>query len=61
MFRMHSSLHKLNIGSGALPDLMLDLGILKIILVGVFFLFPIWGSNSAGPYPHPFPNPAGQS
>ena len=36
------------IGSGALPGLMLDLGLLKC-------------SSLVGPYPNTFPNPAGQS
>ena len=50
-------------GSGALPGLMLDLGLLKVSLGGGFFLFlaPAGGSILAGPYPHPYPNPAGQS
>ena len=49
-------------GSGALFGLMLDLGLFKIIRGGVF---PISsssrGSKSTGPYPNPFPIPAGQS
>ncbi len=49
--------------SGSLPCLMLDLGLLKISLGGVFFLFidPADGSNHVGHYPYPFPNPSGQS
>ena len=45
-----------NKGSGALPGLMLDLGLLKIIRGGVFFAF-----LATGPYPDHFPNPSGQS
>ncbi len=37
------------LGSGALPDKMLDLG----LCTGDY--------NPAGPYPNPFPNPEGQS
>ena len=37
-------------------DLMLDLGLLKISLGGIFS----GGSNPAGYYPNPLPNPAGQ-
>ena len=39
-------------GSGALSGLMLDLGLLKMSFL---FRAPV------GPYPNPFPNPAGQS
>ena len=55
-------MEKILCGSGALPGLMLDIGLLKIIF-GDFFLFsdPAGGSNSTGPYHNPFPNPAVQS
>ena len=43
--------------SGAIPGLMLDLGLLKIISEGCF---PI-SSPCDGPYSYPFPNLAGQS
>ena len=42
-------------GSGALSGLMMDLGLLKISLGGVFFLF----LDPAEPYPNPIRNPAG--
>ncbi len=45
------------IGSGALPGLMLNLGLFEIIWGGVF---PI-SSPSGERYPNPFPNRAGQS
>ncbi len=48
-------------GSGALPDLMVDLGSFKISLGGVLIPAPAGCSNPAGPYPNHFPNPAGQS
>ena len=49
-------------GSGALPGLMLDLGLLKLIRECFFlFLAPARGSNTVLPYPYLFPNPAGQS
>ena len=50
-------------GSGALPGLRLDLGLLKIICCSVLFLFlaSVRGSDPARPYPNPFPNPEGQS
>ncbi len=42
-------------GLGALPGLMLDLGLLKIVWVDIFlFLAP------AVHYPNPYPNPTGQ-
>ena len=44
-------------GSGALPDLMLDRGLLKIIWGGVFLFLARMG----GPILISFPNPAGQS
>ncbi len=49
-------------GSGVLPGLMLNLGLLKISLWSIFFQFLVTagGSNPAEPYPNHFPNPAGQ-
>ena len=51
------------IGSGALPGKMIELGLMKISLRNVFFLFlaPADSSNPVGPNPNHFPNPAGQS
>ncbi len=47
-------------GPSTLSDLMLDLGLFKLI----WMFFPIsisaGGSNPAGPYPKPFSNPAGE-
>ena len=43
--------------SGALPDKMLELGLLKISWGECFFLF----IAPAGPYHNPFTNHAGQS
>ncbi len=45
-------------GSGALSVLMLDLGLLKISLGGVFLLFlaDAKGSNPLGHYYNPFPS-----
>ncbi len=43
-------------GSGALSDLMLDLGLSKIIKWAHGVFFPI-----SSPYPKPFPKPVGQS
>ena len=45
------------VGSAALNGKMLDLGLLKISLGGVF----VGGSNPVGHCPNPVPNPAGQS
>ena len=39
------------IGSGALPGLMLDIGLLKITLVFFPISSPFGGSNPADPYP----------
>ena len=48
-------------GSGALPGLMLDLGLLKKKKIGGgFFLISERGSNPVGHYSNPCPNPAGQ-
>ena len=48
-------------GSGTLPGLMLDLGLLKIIWEGGFSICShCGGCNPAGLYPNPFPNPAGE-
>ncbi len=47
------------IGLCALPGLMLEQGLLKIIW-GSVFIAPVGGSNPEGPYPNPFPKPAGQ-
>ena len=46
-------------GSGALPGLMLDLRLFKIIFS--LFLAPAGGHNPTGPCPNPFPYHAGQS
>ncbi len=52
----------LKMGSGALPGLMLDLGLLKIICEDVFPLSSYDGvSNTVRPYPNPFTNPVGLS
>ena len=52
-----------NFGSGSLPGLMLDLGLLKIIWGELFFLFivPAEGSNPAGPISIPFLTPWGKA
>ncbi len=41
------------LGSGALP------GLYPVFFF--IFLEPAWGSNPAGSYPNPFPNPAGKA